>query len=479
MNATATDNEDQLWRRVLDTIRGRVAGSTYEMWWGSLDCVEVADHKVVLRAPDLHVKEFFDANYHGVAVDTLSALSGRAYGLEVVVSPPAASPSPMAAGPAEASPRATTAASFGTSGATPVPEDAALSPGLVTASMAPNGMLRELNPRYMFDSFVIGSSNQLAHAAALNVASSPGSRYNPLFIYGSVGLGKTHLLHAIGHAIAQAYPRWRISYVWGERFMNDFIHSLRTNRMDEFRRRYREECDVLLMDDIQFIAGKDRTQDEFFHTFNSLRDSGRQIVMTSDKLPREIPELEDRLRSRFEWGLMVDIHQPDLETRIAILKKKAELEGLELADDVAHYLANLVRSNVRELEGALVALMARAAFDGRAINVDTARTVLADRFPAVEQALSVDTIMRVISTYFGVKITDLRGPKRHRTIARPRQIAMYLSRRHTQSSYPEIGRQFGKDHTTVIAAERQIAKLMATDPEVRSAVATVEKQLDL
>jgi chromosomal replication initiator protein len=344
---------------------------------------------------------------------------------------------------------------------------------------------RSLDLRYTFEKFVVGPTNQFAHAAARMVAESPASKWNPLFIYGGVGLGKTHLLHAVGREIWRQHPEWKIVCVTCERFVTEFIGAMTNGRrqggvglMEEFRRRYREEPDVLLIDDIQFLSNKDSSQDEFFHTFNALHHSHKQIVLTCDKLPGELPGLEDRLRSRFTWGLIAEIGQPDLETRVAILKRKAELENLVLPDEVALYLGAQVKSNVRELEGALIRLAARASIDNRPISRELAEDILRSFIPSTPPGLSIEAIQREVASYFGVKLHDLKGPKRHRAVAHPRMVAMYLARKLTSMSYPEIGSRFGgKDHSTVISAVRKIERLCSTDPAHRSVVNTLEGHL--
>jgi chromosomal replication initiator protein len=347
---------------------------------------------------------------------------------------------------------------------------------------------RGLDSRYSFDKFVVGQTNQFAHAAARMVADSPASKYNPLFIYGGVGLGKTHLLHAVGHEIHRQHPDWTITVVTCEQFVTGFIGSMlnqrrqsgsgNVNLMEEFRQRYREAPDVLLVDDIQFLSGKDSSQDEFFHTFNALHHAHKQIVLTCDKLPAELPGVEERLRSRFTWGLITEIGHPDLETRVAILKRKAELDNMDLPDDVALTVASYVRSNVRELEGALLQLSARASISGCKITKEMAEEILKTIASSGPAGLSVEAIQREVSSYFEVKLHDLKGPKRHRAVSHPRMIAMYLSRQLTSMSYPEIGSRFGgKDHSTIISAVRKIEKKMAEDPSLRSVVSTLTARL--
>jgi chromosomal replication initiator protein len=336
-----------------------------------------------------------------------------------------------------------------------------------------------LLPKYTFDNFVVGASNQFAHAASKAVANQPGDHYNPLFIYGGVGLGKTHLVNAIGHQILDGAEEARVVYLSSESFMNELIAALRRDRMDEFKGRFRR-IDVLIVDDVQFLAGRERTQEEFFHTFNSLYDSHHQIVLTSDKFPKEIPELEERLRNRFEWGLIADIQPPDIETRVAILEKKAELEGIELPQEVAIFLATNIDSNVRELEGSLTRLGAFASLNKCPITVDFARevlqSVLRDRG---DRAITIESIQKAVCDFFRIRTTDLRSKRRTRTVALPRQVAMYLCRRYTDASFPVIGDRFGgRDHSTVVHAAQVIERRIREDSTFRATVERLERLLE-
>lgn len=336
-----------------------------------------------------------------------------------------------------------------------------------------------LLPKYTFDTFVVGASNQFAHAASKAVANQPGDHYNPLFIYGGVGLGKTHLVNAIGHQVLDRNEEARVVYLSSESFMNELIAALRRDRMDEFKSRFRR-IDVLIVDDVQFLAGRERTQEEFFHTFNSLYDAHHQIVLTSDKFPKEIPDLEERLRNRFEWGLIADIQPPDIETRVAILEKKAEFEGIELPQEVALFLATNIDSNVRELEGSLTRLGAFASLNKCPITVDFARevlqSVLRDR---AERAVTIESIQKAVCEFFRIRPTDLRSKRRTRTIALPRQVAMYLCRRYTNASFPVIGDRFGgRDHSTVIHAAQVIERRLREDPTFRATVERLERLLE-
>ncbi|HTC63788.1 MAG TPA: chromosomal replication initiator protein DnaA [Candidatus Saccharimonadales bacterium] len=333
----------------------------------------------------------------------------------------------------------------------------------------------QLNPRYQFDSFVVGASNQFAHAAARAVAEAPSKAYNPLFLYGGVGMGKTHLMQAVGHMIKQRNPAARLTYISAEKFTNEVINSLRFDRMIGFRDRFRS-VDVLLVDDIQFIAGKERTQEEFFHTFNALYDLQRQIVISSDCPPKEISAIEERLRSRFEWGLIADIQPPDLETKIAILQKKADNEHILIPDDVAEYIARAIKSNVRELEGALTRFMAYASLTGAALNLVTAQQVLRNIIATQEKRITIDLIQKKVGEQFGLREQDLKVKSNTKAIAFPRQVAMYLVKQLTSASLPEIGRQFGgKHHTTVLHSINKIDTLRRSDKDLNR---TINKLMD-
>jgi chromosomal replication initiator protein len=334
-----------------------------------------------------------------------------------------------------------------------------------------------LNPKYTFGEFVSGSSNQFAFAAAMAVANNPATTYNPLFIYGGVGLGKTHLINAVGNSILQKSPNMKVCYYTSEKFMNELINSLRYAKMDEFRNKFRS-MDVLLIDDVQFIAGKERTQEEFFHTFNALYESHKQIVVTSDKFPKEIPGLEERLRSRFEWGLIADIQAPDVETKQAILKMKAEQNNIELPEDVAFFLANSITTNVRELEGYLIRIGAYASLTSTPITLAMAKEVLKDILVEKNRELSIEEIQKAVASHFNVKVSDLKSSKRLKAMVLPRQIAMYLSRQLTSSSYPEIGERFGgKDHSTIIHAIKKIEKNLEEDFQLRSVINTLKSAM--
>jgi len=332
------------------------------------------------------------------------------------------------------------------------------------------------NPKYTFDNFVVGASNQFAHAASLAVAEAPARAYNPFFIYGGVGLGKTHLLNSIGNFVMEK-TNLRIAYVTTEQFTNEVINSIRYDKMIDLRRRYRN-VDMLLIDDIQFLAGKERTQEEFFHTFNTLYEDRKQIVLSSDRFPKEMPSMEERLRSRFEWGLIADLQPPDLETRIAILRKKSEDEGIAIGDEVIQLVAENLKSNIRELEGALIRLGAYATLTGKIITTEMAKTILRDLLGHKRKFITLEDVQEVVANRFNVKISELKSKRRTKTLVYPRQIAMFLSRELTASSFPEIGREFGgKDHTTIIHACRQIEKALDNDTTLRTTLESLKDEI--
>ena len=334
-----------------------------------------------------------------------------------------------------------------------------------------------LSPLYTFDKFVSGTSNQFAFAACQAVANEPAKSYNPLFIYGGVGLGKTHLINAIGLEIIKTKPKMNVIYYTAEKFINELINSIRYQKMEEFRKKFRS-ADVLLIDDVQFIAGKERTQEEFFHTFNALYEENKQIVVTSDKFPREIPGLEERIRSRFEWGLIADIQAPDNETKIAILRMKAEQNGLSIPEDVAYYLANSVSSNIRELEGYLVRIVAYANLMSVPVTEATAREVLKHILVEKSRDISIEEIQKTVATYFNIKVSELRSAKRVKNLVLPRQIAMYLSRQLTSYSFPDIGDRFGgKDHSTIIYAIKKMEKQMEEDVQLKTSIESIRAML--
>jgi len=340
------------------------------------------------------------------------------------------------------------------------------------ATADPSASFGGLNPRYTFDTFIVGPSNQFAHAACRAVAEAPSRSYNPLFIYGGVGLGKTHLMHAIGQYVLEHDPNLKLTYISSERFMNEMINALRYDRILDFRERYRS-VDILLVDDIQFVSGKEGTQTEFFHTFNALYDAQKQIVLSSDHPPHEIPNLEERLRSRFEWGLIADIQSPDIETKVAILKRKAEAEAVPLPDNVAMYMAGRVKSNIRELEGSLIRLIAYASLTGREISMDLAQDVLRNVIDQDEKAITIESIQKYVAERYALKVADLKSRNNSKSVALPRQIAMYLCKNLTHASLPEIGRSFGgKHHSTVIHSIKKVEEMRKKGTDFNSLIST-------
>jgi chromosomal replication initiator protein len=458
----------ELWTEAVRSIEPLIKPAHRDLWLRPIECtdLDLAEGRIHLRAPNRYSKEWFEDNFLPSILKDLEAKTHKSFEVDFEVGEEPVSA--VAPAPAREGVEARSAA--------------------VSAPAARPAPAPDLIQRYTFAKFIVGPTNQFAHAAARMVGEAPASRWNPLFIYGGVGLGKTHLLHAIGHAIRERQPEWNISIITGEKFVTDFIGSIQkrqggtnssgNNSMEDFRQRYRNAPDVLLVDDVQFLSNKDSSQDEFFHTFNALHYAHKQIVLTSDKLPAELPGVEDRLRSRFTWGLIAEVETPDLETRVAILKHKAEVDKVELPDDVALYLAAHIKTNVRELEGALLRLAARASFQNAAITLELARDALAKLIATAPTGLTIEGIQREVASYFDVKLHDLKGPKRHRAIAHPRMIAMFLARKLTNMSYPEIGSRFGgKDHSTVISAVRKIERLVGEDPTVRSVVGTLESHL--
>jgi len=345
----------------------------------------------------------------------------------------------------------------------------------------PTRQFTGLNPRYRFENFVVGPSNQLANAASIAAATNPGRKYNPLFIYGGVGLGKTHLINAVGHRVLHNRPTAKILYVSAERFTNEFIRSLQNQQINEFRDRYRNQYDIILIDDIQFLATREQTQEEFFHTFNALYHSDKQIVMSCDVYPQQIREMEERLVSRFQWGMVADIQAPELDTRVAIVKKKAEQEGICLSDDVSAFLAEMVKSNVRELEGMLLRLAVKAELLNRSIDIDFARETLRASLPPSDSVTTVEDIQRAVCDYFGIRLIQLKSHRRHRSVTHPRMIAMYICRQHLGTSYTELGWKFGgKDHTTIINAVRKISSLVESeDRSIRASIEAIERKLNM
>jgi chromosomal replication initiator protein len=426
-----------VWNACVADVQTRLMTPASRAWFEETEPLALTDDAITLRAPNSFAKEWLEHRYSNLLADALRRASGRDLRVEILTgaangSGPVPLPLPV------------------------IPQRPPTEEDSVT-----------LNPRYNFDTFVIGASNRFAHAAAMAVAEAPASAYNPLFIYGEAGLGKTHLLHAIGTHSRDLYPHLRVKYVSSETFTNDFISAIQHGRTETFQRRYRD-CDVLLVDDIQFIEDKERTQEEFFHTFNALHNANRQIIISSDRPPKKIATLEDRLRSRFEWGLITDIQPPDLETRIAILRKKAEMDHLTVAEDVMSYIASRVESNIRELEGALIRVIAYASLNQTTATLDLAEEVLSHLFPSSgAEPVRTESILAETAGYFGVSVDDLRSQNRSRPIVQARQIAMYLVRELTDLSLPKVGDLFGgRDHTTVLHAYQKIVGQLSEKRQV-------------
>jgi chromosomal replication initiator protein len=438
-----------IWDEVLGRIEAKVNRHSYYTWFKPTSFVADQGATIHVRVPNALFRDWLTKHYSTVINESLTELNRTDAGLSFLTEgedPPALETPAQPLGDGDL-PLETEE----------LPQELAESlPEPITASGG-------LNPRYTFDTFIVGPSNQFAHAASRAVAEAPSRSYNPLFIYGGVGLGKTHLMHAIGRYVLQHNPGFKLTYISSERFMNEMINAVRYDRSLEFRERYRS-VDVLLVDDIQFLAGKEGTQNEFFHTFNALYDAQKQIVISSDCPPHEIPSLEERLRSRFEWGLIADIQSPDLETKVAILKKKAEAEAVPLPDNVAIYIAGKIKSNIRELEGSLIRLVAYASLTGREISLALAQDVLKNILDHDEKAVTIEIIQKFVADYYQLKLAELKSRNNSKSVAIPRQVAMYLCKNLTHASLPEIGRCFGgKHHSTVIHSIRKIEDLRKRD----------------
>ncbi|MHB9095229.1 MAG: chromosomal replication initiator protein DnaA [Eubacteriales bacterium] len=422
---------EEIWQKALEIMEKQISKPSFETWLKSAKPFQFQNHTMTIEVPNDFAKDWLESRYYDLIKDSLEEVVNHEISLSFIL---------------------------------PNLSETQISPNFTSNLSISNKNYQEdilptyLNPKYTFDTFVVGNSNRFAHAASLAVAESPAKSYNPLFIYGGVGLGKTHLMQAIGHYILSSNQSTKVVYVSSEKFTNELINSIRDDKTVEFRTRYRN-MDILLVDDIQFLAGKERTQEEFFHTFNALYEANKQIIISSDRPPKEIPTLEDRLRSRFEWGLITDIQPPDLETRIAILRKKAKLENLQISNDVITYIADHIHSNIRELEGALVRVMAYSSLNHSQITNDLACEALKDILPAKKPKLiSIELIQKVVAEYFNLRMDDFKTKRRTRSVAYPRQIAMYLSRELTDNSLPKIGEEFGgRDHTTVMHAHEKIS----------------------
>ncbi|MDD5223436.1 MAG: chromosomal replication initiator protein DnaA [bacterium] len=431
-----------IWEKSKESLREKIGAENFDVWFDQSRPLELREDNFVLEVKNQFQKEWIEENYRSFISTSLSQVARKPIQFTVVVKPEV---------PAE---RKKTLRTVKT-------------PGYI------------LDSNYTFEKFKVGPSNQFAHAAALAVSENPGGNYNPLFLYGGVGVGKTHLLTAIGHRILKNFSDSRLIFIPAEHFVNEMINSIRFEKMSEFRSKYRDNCDVLLLDDIQFIASKERTQEEFFHTFNSLYSLKKQIVITCDRFPKEMEALDERLRSRFEWGLIADIQPPEIEVKIAILKEKAETNGITLPDDVALFLANTASSNIRELEGSLIRISAFASFYNSEINLDFAKKVFKNISSQSEGVpVSIESIQKAVATHFNLKISDLKSTRKLKTFTVPRQIAMYLSRKLTNASFPEIGNKFGgKDHSTVIHATKKIKKQIEDNIQLSMTIERITKDL--
>jgi len=446
------ENIGDLWSRVLSEIEKKISKPSFETWLKSTKAFSLKNDTLTIIAPNEFARDWLESKYSSLIMDTVLEITGAELEIKFILPQNHIEEIEMNIPAVKEKVKYDEPVEFGQS---------------------------MLNPKYTFDTFVIGSGNRFAHAASLAVAEAPAKAYNPLFIYGGVGLGKTHLMHAIGHYVLEHNPNAKVVYLSSEKFTNEFINSIRDNKAIEFRNKYRN-VDVLLIDDIQFLAGKEQTQEEFFHTFNTLHEESKQIVISSDRPPKEIPTLEDRLRSRFEWGLITDITPPDLETRIAILRKKAKAEGLDIPNEVMLYIANQIDTNIRELEGALIRVVAYSSLINKDINASVAAEALKNLITSSKpKTLSIHDIQRTVGEFFNIKLEDFKAKKRTKSVAFPRQVAMYLSRELTDHSLPKIGEEFGgRDHTTVIHAHEKISKLVETDSQLQSQIKEINEKLN-
>ena len=441
---------EQLWNKVLAEVEQKITKPSFETWLKSTKLLSYSGSNVTIAAPNSFARDWLENHYVHLITGILTELTGEDLYIKFVVQKDNSE------------------------------DDFELPAPKVQVKQQDNlenspGML---NPKYTFDTFVIGSGNRFAHAASLAVAEAPAKAYNPFFIYGGVGLGKTHLMHAIGHYVMEQKPNAKVVYLSSEKFTNEFINSIRDNKAIDFRNKYRN-VDVLLIDDIQFLAGKESTQEEFFHTFNTLHEESKQIVISSDRPPKEIPTLEDRLRSRFEWGLITDIAPPDLETRIAILRKKAKADGLDIPNEVMLYIANQIDTNIRELEGALIRVVAYSSLVNEDVTPELAAAALKDIIPSSKpRIVTILDIQHAVGEHYNIRLEDFSAKKRTKSIAFPRQVAMYLSRELTDYSLPKIGEEFGgRDHTTVIHAHEKIAKLLKNDSQLQQDIKQIRSML--
>ncbi len=439
---------ESFWNESVKIIKEKVRQQNFETWIKPIKFVGLEGNNILLGVPNKFFKDWLVENYVTLISNSLSEVSGTDVEIKFVVNK---------------------------SEETDAPHDVS---ERYPVKSNPVRLHSSLNLNYTFERFVVGSSNQFAHAAALSVAEQPAHNYNPLFIYGGVGLGKTHLINAIGIHTVSLYPKKNILYVSAEEFMNEMIYSIRYDKMANFREKYRK-IDSLLIDDIQFMAGKERTQEEFFHTFNTLHDSGKQIVVTSDKFPKEIQNLEGRLRSRFEWGLIADIQPPDIETRIAITEKKAQESNIDLSDEVIRYIASVADSNIRELEGILTRIAAYSSLTGREIAIDIVKDVIRNLVHhGTKREITVDEIIKAVGKKFNIKEGDIRSRKKNKSLVLSRQIVMYLSRKFTSNSFPDIGNKIGgRDHSTVIYSNNKVKSMIERDYKIKKIIEELEGAL--
>ncbi len=439
---------EEAWTKTIEALELKVGSQTFDLWFRPLKLVKIHDEQIVLEVPNKFFKEWIEDHYPGIISDTVHQFLNKQIPVEY---------------------------KFLERKEEAVLKKIETKRESRRAKLASRGIF--LSPKFTFDTFVIGASNQFAHAASRAVADAPGKAYNPLFIYGGVGLGKTHLMNAIGNKIIDNHPNIKMMYAPAEQFTNEFVYSMRNDKMDEFKSKYRG-LDVLIIDDIQFIAGKSGTQEEMFHTFNALYDTHKQIIFSSDRPPKDISPITERLRSRFGMGLIADIQIPDVETKMAILGKKSEMEGLELPEDVSFYLASKIKSNIRDLEACMIRLGAHASLTGKTITIEMAKNVLKDLIYDEEKALTVEYVQKTVCEYFGLRVQDIKAKKRTRDIAFPRQVAMYLSKFLTDSSLSEIGKGFGgKDHSTVIHACKLIEGRMKEDEDFEKKIEYLIKKI--
>ena len=443
------ENIEELWVATLEKIEEKISKPSFDTWLKNTKAEAIEKNTLIISAPNEFARDWLETQYTELISDILGEVTGTKLNTKFII--------PTSNMEVEDTKQVTNQKAES-----------------ITNDM-PKSML---NSKYTFDTFVIGAGNRFAHAASLAVAEAPAKAYNPLFIYGGVGLGKTHLMHAIGHYVREHNPKAKVVYLTSEKFTNEFINAIMDNKSNSFRNKYRN-IDVLLIDDIQFIAGKESTQEEFFHTFNALHEESKQIIISSDRPPKEIPTLEDRLRSRFEWGLITDITPPDLETRIAILTKKAKAEGLDIPNEVMLYIANQINTNIRELEGALIRVVAYSSLVNQDIDASLAADALKDIIPSSKpKVITIEGIQEIIAERYNIRIEDFAAKKRTKSIAFPRQIAMYLSRELTDFSLPKIGEEFGgRDHTTVIHAHEKISKLLEEDSDLNRDIEDIKETL--